>query len=84
MDVREVAKCLANADGNGFGDVKFAETFVLMYKIWKTNNVNYELTREDMNNFEIGEFKEWLTGCIAEILFSEEIDPSAWWKQKGE
>lgn len=82
MSVREIAQWLANIDSNGCSDEEFAETFVLMFKIWKTQNNDYELDKKDMKEFDIDKFLEWLRICLGEIIQSEEIDVSAWWKQE--
>lgn len=82
MDERKMAEWLANIDSNGASDEGFAETIVLAYMIHKTGNKNYILTAEDMNNFDITEFSVKLQDTLREILHSEEIDPSCWWKKE--
>lgn len=72
---------LANIDGDGAGDEEFAEFFVRFYKIWKTNNKYIELTKEDMLNFNVLEFSKWISNCLNEIIFSDEIDSHCWWKK---
>jgi hypothetical protein len=82
MDVREVATWLANVDSNGCTDEEFAEVFVLMYKMWRSKDSNTDLEKEDMLNFDEFEFCDWLRSCLGEIIDSDEIDQSAWWKKE--
>lgn len=81
MDIREVATWLANIDSNGCSDVEFAEVFVLMRKIWETRNPDYNLTKKDMEECDVENLTGWIASCLDEILFSDEIDRSAWWKE---
>lgn len=83
MNVSEIAAWLANVDSNGCTDEEFAEVFVLMYKMWKQTNADTTLETEDMLNFNAKEFGDWIGNCLNEIIYSEEVDQSAWWKQKG-
>ena len=80
MDERKIATWLANIDSNGASDEEFAETIVLSYMIWKTGNRNYQLTAEDMKNADTAELTGHIKMCLDEILFSEDADPSCWWK----
>lgn len=82
MSVREIAAWLANVDSNGCTDEEFAEVFVLMYKMWRSEDPNTDLEKEDMLNFNEFEFTDWLKSCLGEIIDSDEIDQSAWWKQE--
>lgn len=82
MSVREIAAWLANVDSNGCTDEEFAEVFVLMYKMWHSEDPNTDLEKEDMLNFNEFEFTDWLRSCLGEIINSDEVDQSAWWKQE--
>lgn len=82
MSLSEIAAWLANVDSEGCTDEEFAETFVLMNKIKKEERNDVVVETEDMLNFNAKEFAEWLADCLDEIIFSEEVDQSAWWKQK--
>lgn len=82
MDIREMAVWLANIDGKGATDEEFAEFFVLYNKIVKTENPDVELTKEDMVNADVNGIMKSIKDPVDEIIFSEEVDISAWWKQK--
>lgn len=85
LDNREVAEWLNNADGNGASDEDFAETMVFMYLINKgAKKPDENLTESDMRSFDTNEFTKWIKDVMDEILFSEEIDSSAWWKQNDQ
>ena len=75
MDNREIAAYLINLT-----DEEFAETFVLMKKMWKEERDDVALEKKDMLEFDIASFVRWLESVLDEIIFSEEIDASAWWK----
>lgn len=82
MDIREMAVWLANLDGNGATDEELAEFFVLYNKIIRTENPDVEITKEDMLNADVNSIMNLIWNPIDEIIFSEEVDASAWWKQK--
>lgn len=82
MSVKEIAAWLANVDSNGCTDEEFAEVFVLMYKMWHSGDPNADLEKEDMLNFNEFEFTDWLRSCLGEIIDSDEVDQSAWWKKE--
>lgn len=82
MSVKEIAAWLANVDSNGCTDEEFAEVFVLMFKMWRSEDPNTDLEKEDMLNFNEFEFTDWLRSCLGEIIDSDEVDQSAWWKQE--
>lgn len=82
MDIREMAVWLANIDGKGATDEEFAEFFVLYNKIVKTENPSVELTKEDMVNADVVSIVNSILNPVDEIIFSEEVVTSAWWKQK--
>ena len=84
MDIRELATWLVNADGNGASDEEFAETVILMHKIWKTGNPNVEITKEDMLEANTATIASHLKEWLDEIIFSTEMDPSCWWKDNTE
>ena len=70
----------------GISDVDFAETLVLMYKMHNNfdNIENEKLTVEDMQNANTEAITNFVKNCLDEIIYSEEIDRSAWWKQNNE
>lgn len=78
MDIREMAVWLAERAI----DEEFAEFFVLYYKIFKTGNLDVELTKEDMVNADVDSIMKSIKDSVNEIIFSEEVDASAWWKQE--
>lgn len=69
-------------------EIEIAEMFV---KYWKLANTGddlataneIELTADDMNNFELGKFLEFMGNFLGEVIFSEEIESSAWWKERS-
>lgn len=80
MDIREMAVWLTEKAT----DEEFAEFFVLYYKIFKTGDLDVELTKEDMVNADVDGIMKSIKDSVDEIIFSEEVDTWAWWKQKGE
>ena len=80
MTMNEIIDTLLTCD-----ELEFAEIFV---KYWKTLNTNgglaradeVDLTADDMNNFPIGAFLNHMGTFLGEVIFSEEIESSAWWK----
>ena len=78
MDIREMAVWLTERAT----DEEFAEFFVLYYKIFKTGNLDVELTKEDMVNADVDGIMKSIKDSVDEIIFSEEVDVSAWWKRK--
>ena len=81
MTQNEIVKFLL--DG---GDIEFAEVFV---KYWKVLHINGglaevdevdELNADDMNNFDLEGFTKHIHDVLNEVIFSEEIESSAWWK----
>ena len=83
MGIKDMAVWLANIDGNGATDEAFAEFFVLYNKIKKTEDPNVDLTKDDMTNADVAQIVKDIENPLNEIIFSEEVDISAWWKQKG-
>ena len=75
----DTARWLANFDGNGASDEAFAEFFVTFYKMHKENKEAVP-SSADMLEFNPDEFSSWIHEVLEEILFSEEIGPSCWWK----
>ena len=78
MDIREMAVWLTERAT----DEEFAELFVLYNKMVKTGDLDVELTKEDMVNADVDGIMKFIKDCVDEIIFSEEVDASAWWKQK--
>ena len=72
---------LANPDGNGATDVEFAETMVAWYLLQTNSKENNKLTKKIMRDFDTEACAKLMKDILDEILFSEEIDSSAWWKQ---
>lgn len=85
FDSWTVSDWLNNSDGFGASDEEFAETFVLLYlknqSHWKKA---VSLSADDMKNFSTEKFAKWMKSCLDEIIFSEDIDTSAWWKKTEE
>lgn len=84
MDMQEIASWLANPTGEGASDEEFAETIILAYKIWKTGNPKANITKDDMLNADTKTITSNIKQQLDEIIFSEEMDPSCWWKQEDE
>lgn len=68
-------------------ELEFAELFVKYYKVVKsgddlTTAEDIDLTADDMNTFDLDGFLEYMKNVLGEIIFSEEIESSAWWKQE--
>jgi len=63
---------------NATTDVEFAETFAHYYKMRKGKNED-NLTQEDMD-FNIHEMAQEIEDSLKEIIYSETMDASAWWK----
>lgn len=66
-------------------DTEFAEFFVMMDKLGYMNKPKWtnNLTREDMGNFNEKMFCHNLEKILWEVIHSDEIMQSAWWKQEG-
>ena len=60
-------------------DTDFAEAMVTLNNL--QHDINIPVTKEDMNNFDIDEFTQWLGDTLNEIIFSKEMDEGAWWKK---
>lgn len=73
---------VANWIHNSCTDEEFAETMVSLWKRHKGGDNSLKV--DDMKNFDVEAFTNWLKGCLKEILFSKEICSSAWWKRKPE
>ena len=82
MDIREVATWLTNIDGNGASDEDFAECMVMMYKMFLTSDTNINVTAKDMLAFDVEAFTKWIKDCLVEIIWSDEMCTSCWWKQE--
>lgn len=82
LDMIELAQYLSSPNGE-CSDEDFAELMVRLYR--SQNNPEFAtkpLTKEDMTGFKTEEFAKWIKNVLDEIIFSEEIDTSAWWKKK--
>ena len=82
MSTVEIVRYLSSPSGE-CSDEEFAELMVRMYK--SQNDPEFAtkpLTKEDMTGFNTEEFANWIKNALDEIIFSEEIDTSAWWKQE--
>ena len=80
QEIHDVANFLAFST-----DEELAEVFVR----WKKLNENDRLTSEqinlkaeDMLNFDSKKFGKFVGDVLDEIIDSDDIDSSAWWKQK--
>ena len=67
------------------------EEFVMtMCYLWKYHNMKGDILKtyppiveaEDVRQFDIENFCNWLKSTLSEIIRSEEIDQDAWWKQE--
>lgn len=74
MDLNEIARQL-----HELSDAGFAEVMVMLDKMQHDDNA--PVTKEDINNFNIDKFTQWLEITLNEIIYSKEIDEGAWWKQ---
>lgn len=77
MNTFEMAKALNNAT-----DEEFAEVFAYLNRFRKANGIiknEDAITKAEMD-FNIYELCVWIEKSLHEIIFSEEIDSSAWWK----
>lgn len=82
LTIKEIATWLANVEGEGASDEEFAETLILAQKMRQTQNRDTFLTADDMNNADTADISGHIKDCLDEILFSEEMDSSCWWKAK--
>ena len=82
MSTVELAQYLSSASGE-CSDEEFAELMVRIYRSLDDPKLATKpLTKEDMIGFNTDEFAKWIKNVLDEIIFSKEIDASAWWKQK--
>ncbi len=83
MGMTELAQFLSSPNGESCTDEEFAELMVRLYGSQKDSSfATKRLSKEDMTNFDTDSFTKWLKNVLDEIIFSEEIDSSAWWKQE--
>ena len=77
----EVAEWLVN----DASDEEYAEALVLTYIRWKHGvpKTTSELTKEDMLAADTQAIADMVKEALDEILFSEDIDPCAWWKEES-
>lgn len=80
MNLKETAEWLAE----DASDEEFAEFLILAYKIWNSGDRNTTLTKEDMQNADIEAITSTLKNILDEIIFSDEMDTSCWWKESTE
>ena len=79
FDFRDVAEYLSQ----GCTDEEFAELFVLFYLMNKESKPkDVRITKEVMKSTSTDAIAAHIKAILNEIIFSEEIDPDAWWKQK--
>ena len=64
---------------NGASDVEFAEIFASYYKIHFKQKRDGTIVQEDMD-FNIHELTTHIEKSLNEIIYSETMDASAWWK----
>lgn len=77
MNTLELAKTLINAT-----DEEFAEVFAYLNRFHKSNGIirdENRLTKDEMS-LDTYELSRWIEDSLREIIYSEEIDSSAWWK----
>ena len=67
-------------------DEEYAEFFVKFFKLLKadpdctTPADEIDIDESDMRNFTLGDVKKYITDALDEIIFSDDICMSAWWK----
>lgn len=80
-DIYTSARYVAELD-----DINFAEFFVHLGRFLNTEegdpNPSPDLRRKDMRKFNLDDLMRRLRNILSEVLFSEEICMSAWWKQE--
>jgi hypothetical protein len=64
---------------DGLSDVEFAEVFAAYYKIHFKGKKDGIIVQDDMD-FNIRELTNHLEKYLNEIIYSEEMDMTAWWK----
>ena len=77
MDTFEMAKALVNGT-----DEEFAEVFAYLNRFHEAKgliNNSDPLTQDEMD-FNTHEVAGWIENSLKEIIFSEEVDTTAWWK----
>lgn len=78
MNACEVAKYLHD----DCVDEDFAEVFVRYYYMCKGYPEDRDLNDSDMF-IDVDELAKHIRNVLDEIIYSEDIDSSAWWKQKA-
>ena len=82
MSRNEIVDFLLTGD-----ELDFAQIFVKYWKV-ATSSDEYtgadkvDLTADDMNHFDLDGFIDHMRCVLDEVIFSEEIEASAWWKEK--
>lgn len=67
-------------------DDEYAEFFVKFIKLIKidpdgtTDADEISIDKDDMRNFNLDDVKKYITTALDEIIFSDDICSSAWWK----
>lgn len=77
MNTFEMAKALNNAT-----DEEYAEVFAYLNRFYKAKGIvenEDRITKAEMD-FDTYDLCKWIRKSLQEIIFSEEIDSSAWWK----
>lgn len=77
MDTFEMAKALNNAT-----DEEFAEVFAYLNRFHNANGIiknNDSITKQEMD-FDTYGLCKWIEKSLQEIIYSEDIDTTAWWK----
>lgn len=77
MNVYEVAKYLYD----GCTDEEFAEVFVRYYYMCKGYAEDRDLSADDMR-IDVDALMKDIRTAVDEIIYSDEIVASAWWKQE--
>ena len=80
MTMTEIVNELLTCD-----EIDCAQIFVWYWKAVNTNGGlalahEVDVTADDMNNFDLEGFTKHIHDVLDEIIFSEEIEDSAWWK----
>ena len=86
VSLNDVVNYLTECD-----DEQFTEVFALYWKLRNVNkNASEQLRAEDIvlnaddMEFDVNELVTHLKDSLDEIIFSDDIDSSAWWKEKKE
>lgn len=81
IDVKEIARLIANNDSEGLTDEQFVELHVLLDKMRKEPyEKEYYLEKIDIWNFKPDDYAEYVKECLEEMIDTC-CYGTAWWKQ---